>query len=202
MTPPATDLRTRGRGDRGAGIVEFALVAPVLILFLLGIMEYGMMYRESNQVEQGLMSAGRVAGQQSTAWTADYETLRSLSSSTNGLGRSTVKRVIIYKAPADGKPPAGCLAINPTGTTAGVSGVCNVYNATQMMNENPFAFSNVSSCSGLFASNWCALTRQPQTDEIGVYVEMSYQRLTGIIPGTFTVKKWAVYDVEPFPIGS
>ncbi|MCH7699183.1 MAG: pilus assembly protein, partial [Chloroflexi bacterium] len=36
--------RTRGRGDRAQSLVEFALVAPFLIILMLGVIDYGRVY--------------------------------------------------------------------------------------------------------------------------------------------------------------
>lgn len=36
--------RTRGRGDRAQSMVEFALVAPFLIILMLGVIDYGRVY--------------------------------------------------------------------------------------------------------------------------------------------------------------
>jgi Flp pilus assembly protein TadG len=52
----------RGRGDeRGASLVEFALLAPFLILLLLGIIEFGYILGEFNDVRHGAREAARAA---------------------------------------------------------------------------------------------------------------------------------------------
>jgi len=135
-----------GRGrERGAAIVEFALVAPFLALIALGIMEYGTIYKADDQTQQALMSAGRVAAQGSNGPLADFQALRALDSSLAGLKRATIKRVIIYKAPSDGKPPASCLGVTPTGAAAGVLSVCNVYSPAQVASTDFGNFSYTGS---------------------------------------------------------
>ena len=37
-------LNTRNRGDRGQALVELALIAPVLIILMLGVVDYGRIY--------------------------------------------------------------------------------------------------------------------------------------------------------------
>jgi Flp pilus assembly protein TadG len=49
-------MRRWGRTRRGAAVVEFAVVSPVLILLLLGMIEYGRMI----MVQQSLATAARV----------------------------------------------------------------------------------------------------------------------------------------------
>jgi TadE-like protein len=47
--------------DRGASLVEFALLAPFLILLLLGIIELGYVLGEFNDVRHGAREAARAA---------------------------------------------------------------------------------------------------------------------------------------------
>lgn len=50
----------KGR-DRGASLVEFALTAPFLILLLLGIIEFGYLFGEFNDVRHGAREGARAA---------------------------------------------------------------------------------------------------------------------------------------------
>ena len=48
-------------GSRGAAVVEFALVAPLLILLLFGIVEFGFVFNDYQSVRQGVRDATRMA---------------------------------------------------------------------------------------------------------------------------------------------
>lgn len=206
MTAPPAPHTTRMRGDAGAGLVEFALVAPVLILFVIGIVEYGLAFRQDEQVQAALMSAGRMIGQQSTSRWADYEGLRSLDSTLSGATRLTVKKAIVYKATAsNGQVPSACSSITPVSNAAnGVSGSCNVYSAAQVKTPTPSGFiagTGNSCASGSWDTNWCPTTRNAQTDFVGLYLDATYTPITGLLPNTFTIKRYTVYDVEPTAVG-
>ncbi len=54
-------LLKRGPRDRGASLVEFALVAPMLILLLLGIIEFGFFLGEWNELKHGAHEGARLA---------------------------------------------------------------------------------------------------------------------------------------------
>src|SRR5689334_15249863 len=45
--------------DRGAAAVEFALVVPVLLMILFGIIDYGLLFNNSLSVKQGVREAAR-----------------------------------------------------------------------------------------------------------------------------------------------
>ena len=80
---------SRGRRDRGAAAVEFALVLPVLMTLLLGIIQVGWYFFVANSASSGAREAGRrivvgdcwgstdllnfVKAQAPTATTASYE---------------------------------------------------------------------------------------------------------------------------------
>lgn len=55
------DIFHRGRSDRGANLLEFAIVAPFLILLLLGVIEFGYFLGEFNDVRHGAREGARLA---------------------------------------------------------------------------------------------------------------------------------------------
>jgi Flp pilus assembly protein TadG len=181
-----------------------ALALPLLVLIFTGIIEFGSAFRVEDQLQHSMMSAGRVAGQQSDSRYGDYEALRSISSTVASLsGSASIKRVIIFKAPSNGAVPASCLAVAVTGSRAGVSGTCNVYSAAQVNNPSLANFATPTACAGsAWDGNWCPLGRQPRSEQIGVFVELNYTTLTKMLPVTFTMTATSVYDLEPTPIGS
>ena len=55
------ERRRRGRDQRGAAAVEFALVTPLLLMLVLGIIDFGWMIMKSNLVNNATRDAVRVA---------------------------------------------------------------------------------------------------------------------------------------------
>lgn len=54
-------LRRRSAGDSGAAAVEFALVLPVLVLILFGIIDYGLFFSNTISAQSGVQTAARQA---------------------------------------------------------------------------------------------------------------------------------------------
>jgi hypothetical protein len=54
-------VRRRASDDRGASAVEFALVVPVLIVLVLGIVDYGLFFSDRLAVKQGIREGARDA---------------------------------------------------------------------------------------------------------------------------------------------
>ena len=53
--------RGRTRNERGAAVVEFALIAPLLLLIVFGIIDFGWMLMKANLVNNTTRDAARVA---------------------------------------------------------------------------------------------------------------------------------------------
>lgn len=53
--------RNGKRGDAGASLVEFAFVAPFLLLLLLGIIEFGYLFGQNNEIRHAAREGARYA---------------------------------------------------------------------------------------------------------------------------------------------
>jgi hypothetical protein len=200
MSPRLRD-RPAPRGDRGAALVEFALVLPLITALLLGIFEYGNAWRQVGTLERAAQQGARTVTQQANGRFADYEALRSVDSATRGMAGVEVTRVVIYRVTnPDGTVPGACLS-------GSVGGLCNTYSGAQARTTNPAGFvtaggsGNPTCGGGSWDAGWCPTSR-PRSDtsplRIGVHVTVDYTPVTGMIPGpTMTISRTAVYQIEP-----
>lgn len=180
-------------------MVEFALVAPILILIVLGIFEYGNLWRQTGNLERIAQQAGRTVSAQATGRFADYEALRAIDALSSSLSGMTVERVVIYRATGDGEMPPACAG-------ASQAGLCNRYTGAQVANPSPGGFSSPSaanpSCSpGSLDAAWCPTSRSRSgttPDRIGVHITVRYDAVTNLLPTpNMTVERYAVYQIEP-----
>lgn len=199
---PRRPVRTRARGDRGASLAEFGIIAPVLALLVFGALEAGFALQDSNLLSRSAQQAARTGSTLADDEFADYEVLRSVDAFLSGLKASDVRRVIVYDGGAepDAAPPPACLdAVRPDDTSVvGVSGLCNVYSATQVATDAPAAFSG--SCVGTWDANYCPGDRVrtgATPDRLGVYIELDLATKTGFFPGSLTLRRQAVFQLEP-----
>lgn len=105
------DATPRARGDRGAVLVEFALVLPILVMFLFGLVTAGMAWNQNLSLSSAARSGARYAATLPTSTTGttmdDYlaaVTQRVIDSSEGNLNSSVTSRVICvaYWHPAAG----------------------------------------------------------------------------------------------------
>lgn len=113
--------RTRARRERGAVAVEFALIFPVLVMLLAGIVTAGMSYTNAIGLANGVREGARfgaTADTASTTWAIDVvDRVRVTQSDPNS---AAVTSVCVQLFKSDGTPGGGAAS-----TVAGTS-TCNV----------------------------------------------------------------------------
>jgi hypothetical protein len=202
--------------DRGSLIPEFALAAPLLIFGLLAIFEFGMGYRERINMSSAVRSTARQATNLGEARQADYEALKGYVSVMARAKNIQTNRVVIYRAAAGGAPfVASCLTTVPAETTgAGTDDECNIYSATQLSTlgaSYTTHFGGVApdlddECSPTaWDRRWCPVERKSDQgdppDYLGVYMNVSYESYTRLLPSTVTMTDRAVMRIEPKLLG-
>jgi Flp pilus assembly protein TadG len=190
---------TRGRGDRGAALVEFALVGMLLVVLLFGTVEFGLAWQDRNVVETTARAGARVASSMGDDRYADWNALQSVKAAVNDVGLSNVDYVIVYKsATVDGAVPSACLGATPTSQ----SGSCNVYTGAQLQTLTVANFTGTLSCTGSSPDlAWCPTTRQTLqalgTDYVGVYIKAKHDMITQLFGSTLSLTTNAVMRIEP-----
>jgi hypothetical protein len=120
---------TNGRTDHGAAAVEFALIVPLLLLLVFGIIEYGLWFTDSVSARQGVREAARqgVVGNfgdntcSLTGASGDANSLALMCTAQERIGGITGDPAIMVSAPegwARGKPLVVCSQMK-----AGVTGI-------------------------------------------------------------------------------
>ncbi len=190
---------TRGRrihGDRGAAVLEFALVIPLLVLLAFGTAETGMAWTAHNRVEGAVSTASRVGSAAGRDPDADRSILVALRASLPAEALANLDRVVVFKpSNADGGIPTGC--IKPTGSTsqAGVAGSCNSYTGATVRTVTD------TSNLGTADDSWRGELRNDSLadppDYLGVYVRTRHDSKTGAGFGNFTITRTSIYRLQP-----
>jgi Flp pilus assembly protein TadG len=195
--------------ERGAVLVEAAFVLPVLLLLIFGMIEFGLVFKDSLTLSEMVQAGARVGselGSQSTDLTAsppvdstDFEILTAVMAASHPLN-STIQYVTIFNADgANGNVPAGCSGAN----AASVPGECNVYPGAYVESlgtTQPANFSNYDSSWPPSSRNVTEQTVNgfPGPDYIGVYISAIHSSVTGIVPGgSIHLSDTAVLRLEP-----
>lgn len=201
---PTEPGRTAAARDRGIALVEAALILPVILLLFIGMIEGGTAYRDGNTLARATQQAARSNARVADGSLADYESLKSLESGLAALSASSVARVIVYDAGLTGDSPSAlCLAVpRPDDTSVqGRNDECNVYSPTQVAADDPTQFG----CGGSdWDQNFCPTGRTRDGDDptkVGVWVELDFDKVTRVLPGSLSLTRSAVYQLEPCVAG-
>jgi len=176
------------RDERGAALVEAALILPTVIFLTFGAIEFGFAFNEQGTVRAASRSAARAASANPTVPAADFEAaaVDAATAVAANLVTGRPTTVWIYQATGSGAPPASC------GT-----GRCAQYN------WNGVAF--VESGTG----NWNPADRRAcagSSDRVGIYVSADHNYLTGFpaIAGEDDIEldAYTVMALEPDPLAT
>lgn len=192
------------RPERGGIIVEFALVLPIMILLVAGVMEIGSAWRDKSTTIQASRQAARAGAQLGQNPQADQAALLSALSVLPGGGSLSanvqVRRIVIYNSKGiTAAELDGC----KTALGNGTAGVCNIYSANNgRLNQTAIADNtNFDDLAGAWDAAWPASGRDQtpgSPDEFGVYVEVYRPYLTDVFPGDgHDVTAFTVMLVEP-----
>ncbi|HEX7132534.1 MAG TPA: TadE family protein [Iamia sp.] len=186
--------------ERGAALVEFAFLVPLLALFAFGTLELGFQWKYAHEAVGGSRAGARVGAGLGNDPTTDYYILATIRSSLDSAGTlEKLRKVIVYKANTQGDPATSCLsATSPTGN-------CQVYNSS-MINSTLSAthFHATTGCyTGGTANSplqgWCPSSRnvtQTTADYIGVRIVLQSASITRMFP-TYTMTRDSVMRMEP-----
>lgn len=179
--------------ERGVALLEAAFVLPVLVVVVLGIMEFGLVFASTSTATQASRSGTRVAAVQYAAAgtaaaaqrTATDSIAAAVAADLKGLGGATPVGLAIYKVDptsTSGLPVGGRPGVNMVG---GCTDRCVRYtwNGTSMAYSSG-SWTDPDACGAAI-------------DSIGVYVQVNHKYVTGLLGSTRTVTGSTVMRLEP-----
>jgi Flp pilus assembly protein TadG len=187
-------LQRRSERERGASLVEFALVAPVLLLLIFGAFEYGMFFKDYLTVSNTTRTGARVGSAAGSSGDADYQILQAVKSAAAALpgGSNSIEKVSIYRSTsAGGGPSATCQ------TTSSAADKCNTYTAAAFTQP----VTKFGCGAGSIDSVWCPTTRVDSQavgpDYLGVWVKTTHGFVTKLFGSSRTITDSVVMRIEP-----
>jgi hypothetical protein len=210
----------RGRGDEGVSVLEAAMTAPVVFLLVLGVFEFGLVYRDYLSVGDAIGDAVQVGSVQgnkmvvpkdappgASVVTADYSIVKAVREGTSGIPPEWIEKIVIYHVdfyertlPAMDLVPDSCR----NGSSSNAGAKCNVYPAFAafyaVQNDEIDYFDCAN--GGVRACGWDPITRndgpvREDIDYLGVYVKLDRELVTGMFGDTFTLEQAQVLRLEP-----
>ena len=110
----------RNRRERGASLVEFALILPLLTLFLFGIVQFGLAYDRKQSINSAAREGARMAAIPDDATVTPATIRNRVDASFDSLANGTVDTVTIEIV--DGNPSTPDLTVPSSQTTSPCKG--------------------------------------------------------------------------------
>jgi hypothetical protein len=190
--------------ERGAALVEAAIVAPLLFLLIYGVMEIGYAFFGRETVNNMSVVGARAGSSEANNVLADHTILQAVRHGSTGIGTNGVDVVVVYRATgASDRVPTACktASVVNTPTTRG----CNRYDKSDLLlDSDQFGCVGPPGPAVKIDHYWCPTTRktavqgaQGPPDYVGVYVQAQHKNLTGVLGDHFTFETDTVMRIEP-----
>ena len=187
----------RTRSQQGAVMVEAAMVLPVMILIVVGIIEFGMLFTSYSTSTASTRSGARLAAtayaQAGSVASAQNAALTQIALSSAAdlkvLTNGTPVGMAVYKvnpAATDGAPFGGYPGDAVAG---GCSSSCVKFTwnpTTKTMTQTTGSWTNADACG-------------VTVDTIGVFVQVQHKYITAFFGSNRTVTGHTVMRLEPLP---
>jgi Flp pilus assembly protein TadG len=202
--------------ERGAALVEAMLVLPILILVCFGLIEFGLIYKDTLKIASAARAGARTGaaaiktdGSDGETQDADYQILQAVQAALGTLAGANHldTQIVVYKSTtSDGTPvSSGCDVVT------GTAGICNAYTGVDFAsNSASFAPNGAFSCSTTTypttcarSQNWPAGARKilftdPSGPEwLGVWVKTRHDYTTAVFGQNRTLSDQTVLRLEP-----
>ncbi|CUR53967.1 hypothetical protein NOCA2110022 [metagenome] len=198
-------LRTR-RGERGVVAVEVAIVTPLLLMLVFGIVEFALLMRDDTALTSATRAGGRVASANADAGPGGINedgdcvtpcspanapmfaqlAANAVQQAGSAMPKDSITEFWVYKANNKGYPGAD------GSTTMTCSTNCVKYKWVPAKDQFRYY-------SGTWLSssvNGCAAS---PPDSVGVYIMANHKFLTGLFSASTTLDDHAVFAFEPLP---
>lgn len=189
-------LRNRfGRGDnegeRGAVAVEAALIFPVLVLMLFGIIEFSLFLRDHVALSAAVRSGARTASAEPRMSTFATDAAGAVLRAGTGMPFSTVQEMWVYEANAGGYPTNGGSTSATTGAFTSCTTNCLVFQysgGSFTQSSGAWSHTLVNACPG-----------DAGMTNVGVFIKANHRFVSGLFGNTVDITDHAVLRFEPIP---
>jgi hypothetical protein len=207
--------RRRGRGQRGAVAVEAALVTPVLIILVFGIIEFALIMRDYVAVSSAVRVGARIASANAGAGVCSaqaspctpatspaltQQAADAIRQAGTAMPKDSIDYIFVYQANKNGYPaPAGTASASiPSNTSttmpstlAGCASVANCVAYKWVDASDKFAYQN--GAWDTTTINACPTTSY----NVGVFMHATHSNITGFFGKTIGLGDRTVMKFEP-----
>src|SRR5689334_17870237 len=96
------------RSERGAALVEAAILLPLVLLIVFGALEYSSIYRDASQVSSAARAGGRIASAEPRIHSMPVDAANAVATALSSLPAQEPQEVWIFDATNSTSTPSSC----------------------------------------------------------------------------------------------
>ena len=179
--------RSKLSQERGAVLVETAILIPVIIIITFGLIEFSSAYQSSSVASAAARTAARTASAEALLPTYATDAAAAAATALKTVPNNEPVEMWIYRANTAGYPESGDFS---TCTTH-----CIKYN----WNPSTKTFDTASPSGGGWTYTTQNACNSANWDSVGVYVKLNHKFLTKLFGANINLADHAVFRLEPAP---
>jgi len=173
--------------ERGAALVETAILIPVIILVTFGLIEFSSAYQSSSVATAAARSGARVASAEALLPTYATDAAAAAATALHSISATEPIEMWVYRANASGYPESGSFSS------------CTTNCIRYLWNASTKSFDTANPQGGGWPYNTQNACNQAQWDSVGVYVKIRHAFLTKLFGSGITLADHAIFRLEPAP---
>lgn len=171
-------------GERGAALVEAAILMPVVLLIVFGAIEFSSMFKDAATLSSAARAGGRTASAEPRNPNMPADTAAAVSTALSSLPANSPQELWVYDATTSTAKPGSC-----TGSCVSFSWDQGTKSFSQPSGDGSWVNSqNVCGAGG----NWA---------RVGVWVNADHVFVTKLFGAKKTLTSTGIFRVEPLPSG-
>ena len=192
-------LARRVGGERGATLVELAVISVFLVTMIAGTFDYGQAWRSGLAVNEASRTGARVGSAQGPSRAADYNALSGAKAALVSSGKlARVLRVVVFRSTAaDGKVPTAC----KTGSTSDCQVITGTAFQTSWESQSYTSATDSTGCLVIAtAKNWCPTSRidtQATAEYYGLWIQIRHPYMFPLLGSGIDVARSSTMRIEP-----
>ena len=194
MDPRKPRIPARGRkrifGERGASAVEAALVTPVVMALLFGIVELGFVFKDYLAVAGAVRSGVRIASASPRTSTFAQVAANRVARTGGAMNATDVQQMWVYKVAATTDKPIG--SSDFSNCTTCVKFRWDVGTKAFVPTSDTWPAGTQNACSSSSVGG--------PPDRIGVYIKLQHHAFTGLLFNTLNISEASILTLEPMPV--
>jgi hypothetical protein len=174
-------------GERGAALVEAAILMPVVLLIVFGAIEFSSLFKDAATLSSAARSGGRTASAEPRNGNMPIDTAAAVSTALSSLPSGSPQQLFIYDATGSSSAPSSCSAncVSFTWNAGSKSFVADGYDAS----SPPSWVKDQNVCGG--SGPW---------SRVGIWVKASHPFVTNLFGAGKTLTSNAIFRAEPLPV--